>query len=265
MTESFSGISNVNLNNETQDREEFLTENEIRSMIPFTEISNPRSEYQRKKKGKTQIDGQINLDEYNKSLYEPNRVNLPETLLDETPIGKTETGLPVYRKEKEFYIPDIERVPRNTKENLSTNYLAFIKKESLDIVREILKTNLSDKELAEKLVVFKRGTSIFFEKNDAIHLGKVDVIAIKNNLSADSHEFPFYTESYTYLTNLTNNPRKMGKLDKNDEMRACTSINSVSFIHPEWIKTGTSFFADYRDAIETKVSIKNTNGIISKH
>ena len=59
--------------------------------------------------------------------------------------------------------------------------MAFINKKSLRIIKDFLGMEVSDSELAKKIVAFKSDTEIFYDKGDpAIHI-RNGIFAIKNN------------------------------------------------------------------------------------
>lgn len=149
-------------------------------------------------------------------------------------------------------IPDIDKT------YLSKKYLAYIRTESLDFIRDnILKTEISNDDLVKKIVVFKHGTSIFLDKFDLNYFGGNDVIAMMNNISLDSYDCPFDTESYIYLANSTNNLEKI----KNKH----TVINKDFVKHPIYFKAKSAFFARHTDAIEVKISRFDKNEVVDRH
>lgn len=175
---------------------------------------------------------------------------------DSFPVGVTPSGLPLYRGEDpgEMYKPKMEEIHKIENKNLNKDFLAFIDEKSIEIIKNFLGTEISSSELAKKIVAFKSGTEIFYDKNDpTIHL-RNSIFAIKNNSLLDKSDCPA-EGLYVNLANLT---EKIAK-------RRYATVNDSNFNHIVNFPRGRAFFASPKDAIQVKVSIKNENGIIERH
>lgn len=171
------------------------------------------------------------------------------------PIGITPTGLPRYRSDNpgEMYkVIDIKNISRVSGNELDRDCLAYIKVESLNLIRDRFHINTENTELVKRLVVFKGGTSVSRDDFYPVSLGGDNIIAIKN-INIDESELPYKTESYTYLANLTNDMRGL--------KRKHTTIYDDRLEHQINLPIGRDFLVDSRKAIETKISIIDRNGI----
>jgi hypothetical protein len=199
-------------------------------------------------------EGQITLDEIIRNQEKSTRSNLPG---DEI-IGKTPTGLPRYRSDNpgEMYqFIEIEKIPRVDSDKLNRDSLAYIKTKSLELIKERFHIDMENTELVKRLVVFKKHTLVFSDDCYPICLGGDDLIAIEDK-NMDESELPFETKSFTYLANLTNDAKGLE--------RKHTTIRDGDVKHPINLPIRRHFFAKYRDAIETKISIKDKNGFGQK-
>lgn len=197
-------------------------------------------------KPKIETDGQITIEEL--PLFKKNiRVNLG----DNEVIGLTPNGKDLlYKGDDPGEIYKMAHKIDNSKLNLE--YVAYISKSNFDWIRKILRTKDSNEELLSKLVAFKSHTSIYIDGSfDSIRLGKGDILAINIDKNQDNSENPFNTERYVYLANLDNNPKSIE--------RKHTTIIDKRVKHPINFPITRGFFADHRDAVETKFSLPTIN------
>lgn len=186
------------------------------------------------------------------SIYPRNGVCDGQISIEDIVIKKIDSDKSIGEMSK---IPEIKEIDNVNTKSLNENYLAFIKPESLELIKKRLGKDIEDVELIKKLVVFKKGTSIYFDKNnDSIHFSN-DIISMKTE-KLNEEDCPSNTEHYIYLANLTDYPKWLN-------MKHTTIIDS-KFQHPITFAIKSSFSAKASDAIEPKISIKNRNGIINK-
>jgi len=199
------------------------------------------------KKTRIEFDGQITIEEL-PIIPKSVRVNLTD---DSEVIGLAPNGKDLlYKSDDPGEMYKMARKIDNSKLNLE--YVAYISKLNFDWIRKILRTKDSNKELLNKLVAFKGRTSIYLDGCfDSISLGKGNILAINIDKNQDNGENPLNTERYVYLANLGNNPKSIE--------RKHTTIIDKRVEHPINFPITRGFFADYRDAIETKFSLPSVD------
>jgi hypothetical protein len=203
---------------------------------------------------KEENNGQITFDEITRNQEKSIRSNLPG---DEI-IGETPTGLPRYRADNPgemYHFIEIDKIPRVDGNKLNRDNLAYIRTKSLELIKERFQIGMENTELVKRLVVFKKHTLVFSDDCYPICLGGDDLIAIED-INIDESEIPFGTKSFTYLANLTNDAKRLE--------RKHTTIRDSAVKHPVNLPIRRHFFASYRDAIETKISIRDRNGLVPK-
>lgn len=171
------------------------------------------------------------------------------------------------KKEKNF--PNIGDIPDVRPSYFNKYHQAFISKENLGVIKQRLKTDMDDKSLVKRLIVFGGGTEIFFNKSDRDNFRLCGgMVAVKYDGHFDNSDFPANTDCYVVLGNLTDKEKPMKRESVNYVINKSLSyVEKKLFLndqesHPVGLPTGEQFFAYPQKAIQLRCSIKNKSEIL---
>lgn len=142
---------------------------------------------------------------------------------------------------------------------------AFIKIETLDLVKERIKEKivnsdnllkLKDEDLVNKLLFVGAYSNVYFDKFSSGKLGKDNIIALPIR-TIDVSEIPLDTVACIYLGNLTGDSKK--------DKRKSTHLINKSIPHPLTMLVGSQLFIKPTDFVSGRISnIYNKNSFSHK-
>ena len=197
----------------------------------------------------------VNLDDQS----EIRKVEIAVDWSDPDIIGRWPNGTPRYHSDVNETHPIVEkkmvRIRKIDKGRINKDYIAYVSKDSFELVQKEIGEEISPKELNQGFVVFRRESTIFIDAETPVNLmGGIIAYPITEG---DERENPVLTGQYRYVANYSP--------DKKISQKRLTRYTINKNTHPYTMDIGAQFFANPNQSLETVVSKFNVNSIDSKN